>query len=234
MLSQLKEQIGEHETKFVLPNYRAHIIVAWLKRRCLPDPDYAEGKVSSIYFDTRDWVYLAEKINSDYLKTKVRLRWYSNAVTDSLFPSTFLEVKSKIGSARKKIRLLLDIDSERIVKTPLNDPQFIEIPQSIKSEDIYLERPLFPTFQLNYHRFRFIDPMTDSRLCVDCNIHVSRVNPIMVNRMNPEKLKEAVFELKEKSCELPDWLHQLTSLGCRRDAFSKYSSCYAQLERIIF
>lgn len=234
MLPHFKEQIGEHETKFVLPNNRAHIIISWLKRRCLPDPQFAVGKVSSIYYDTHDWFYLGEKINSDYLKTKVRLRWYSDSDTGRLFPPTFLEIKSKIGSARKKVRIKTDIDSSEIAKTSLNDPELLAIPRLAEERNIFLEKPLFPTFHLNYHRLRFVDPMSGSRLCVDRNIHVSRVNPMMINRMNPVNLKNAVFELKEKSGNLPDWLHQLTAFGCRRGAFSKYSNCYAQLKRITY
>jgi len=233
-LPQLNQQIGEHETKFILPNNRSHIIISWLKKRCLPDPEFFRGKVSSIYYDTRDWVYLGEKINSDYLKTKIRLRWYSDSKTDTLFPPTFLEIKSKIGSARKKIRIETGIDSSEIARLPLNNFKFLSLPNLAKERGIFFKATLFPTFQLNYDRHRFVDPITGSRLCVDRDIHVSRINPTMINRMNPAFLNEGVFELKGKNGELPDWLHQLTSLGCRRGAFSKYSCCYQQLNRKIY
>jgi len=234
MLPKISEQIGEHETKFVLPNNRSHIIISWLQKKCLPDPQFAVGKVSSIYYDSRDWVSLGEKLNSDYLKTKVRLRWYSDSNTDTLFPPVFLEIKSKIGSARKKVRIETGIESRKIVSTPLNNFKFLSFPDLAREKGISFEKTLFPTFQLNYDRHRFIDPMSGSRLCVDRNIHVSRVNPIMINRTNPAFLKDGVFELKGKNGELPDWLHQLTSLGCRRGAFSKYSCCYQQLKRKIY
>jgi len=234
MLQQFKEQTGEHETKFVFPNNRAHVIISWLKKRTVADPLFAVGTVSSVYYDTRDWVYLNEKINSDYLKTKLRLRWYSDGDTGKLFAPVFLEVKLKTGSAREKIRFKIDRDSSELTAIMLNDPALLLLPKLAEKKGVYLQKTLYPTFQLNYQRYRFIDPMSGSRLCVDYNIHVSRVNPVMINRRNPVNLKDAVFELKEKTGELPDWLHQLTLLGCRRDAFSKYSNCYAQLKRVIY
>jgi len=228
------EQIGEHETKFVLPNTRARGVIAWLTKRCQPDPQYATGQVSSIYYDTRDWAYLDEKINSDYLKTKVRVRWYGDSRTGRLYPTSFLEVKSKIGSARKKIRIRMEVDSHTMTQMVLHDPAWLHLPRLAEERGVFLKKPLLPTFQLNYQRFRFVDPLTGSRLCVDYNIHVSRINPVMIQRMNPVSLDDAVFELKGKGGHLPDWLHQLTSFGCRRGAFSKYSGCYAQLKRITF
>ena len=69
---------GDHEIKLVLPNRAARSLVRWLRSRCWPDPLYPAATVSSIYYDTPDWRLLREKVNSDFLKTKVRLRWYSD------------------------------------------------------------------------------------------------------------------------------------------------------------
>ncbi len=233
MIPQADKPIGEHETKFVLPNIRAVKVTSWLKKRCDPDPKFSKGRVSSIYYDSRNWVYLGEKINSDYLKTKIRLRWYSEIETGALFPSTFLEVKSKIGSARKKFRQLLDVESAMVAKTPLNDLMFVRLIKKVEQNNILPKKILLPVYQINYQRYRFIEPITGSRLCVDQNIHVSRVNPMMICKKNPVVLKDAVFEIKGKVDQLPQWLNQLTSFGCRRGAFSKYSCCYLQLKRLI-
>lgn len=43
---------SEHEIKFVLKNSSAHYIIQWLQTRCLPDPEFPAGIVSSIYYDT--------------------------------------------------------------------------------------------------------------------------------------------------------------------------------------
>lgn len=229
-----KEQIGEHESKFVLANRRARILSSWLSKRCRPDPQFPIGIVSSIYFDTKDWLLLGEKLNSDHLKTKVRLRWYSDVKTGKNFPTTFLELKYKIGSARKKLRINTIISSDEILETRLEEPNLLQIPRLALEHGVVLPMTLHPVFQLNYIRHRFIDPLTGARLAVDSNIHISRVNSTMVQTCNPTYLQEAVFELKFENNTLPDWLHQLTALGCRRGSFSKYSNCYSHITGLYF
>ncbi len=227
-------QIGEHETKYVLHNNRADILRRWLAQKCLPDPDYHEGKISSIYFDTKDFRMLGEKLSSDYLKTKVRLRWYSNIDSGEPFSATFLEIKNKIGSARVKIRDRLDIDSKWVLSCQLHNPKYLVINRRVAELGAIFRQTLYPAFQINYCRSRFVEPLTGARLAVDGNIHVTRINRQMVNRENFAPLPEAVFELKSKYGTLPDWLHQVNALGCRKGSFSKYSACYAQLQRIIY
>ncbi len=227
-------QIGEHETKYVLHNNRADILRRWLAKKCLPDPEYHEGKISSIYFDTKDFRMLGEKLSSDYLKTKVRLRWYSGIDSGEPFSATFLEIKNKIGSARVKIRDRLDIDSEWVLSRPLHNHEYLVINRKVAEQGVIFKGTLYPAFQINYCRSRFVEPLTGARLAVDSNIHVTRINRQMVNRENFAPLPDAVFELKSQSGILPDWLHQVNALGCRKGSFSKYSACYAQLQRIIY
>lgn len=227
-------QIGEHETKFVLPNSRARILSSWLSKRCRPDPLYPVGIISSIYFDTKDWQLLGEKLNSDHLKTKVRLRWYSDVQSGESLPATFLEIKYKIGSARKKLRIKTAINSDEILKTRLEEPRLLQIPRLSLEHGVVLPMSLHPAFQLNYIRHRFIDPLTGARLAVDRNIHISRVNSRMIQSSNPTSLPDGVFELKYENSILPDWLHQLTALGCRKGSFSKYSNCYSHVTGIYF
>lgn len=90
MQALLPEQFS-HELKYVFPNRRAVSILNWLKARCRSDSDYPAAVVSSIYYDTVDWRSLAEKNNSDYLKTKIRLRWYQDLFTGELSQESFLE-----------------------------------------------------------------------------------------------------------------------------------------------
>jgi len=228
------EQLGEHETKFSLPNYRAAVLSSWLSKRCQPDPSYSVGIISSIYFDTAELKFLREKINSDHLKSKVRLRWYSDHLTGVADPATFLEVKYKIGSARKKTRIKTDICAHDVLATSLNNPSLMNIPRAGLAHDVLFPAALHPVFQLNYLRHRFIDPLSGARLAVDSNIHISRVNNRMIQRYKPTPLPEAVFELKDSKNDLPEWLHQLTALGCRKNSFSKYSNCYAHATGTVF
>ena len=227
-------QIGEHESKFVLPNLRAEQLRSWLNRKCLPDPDYAEGLISSIYFDTSDFRLLNEKLASDYLKTKIRLRWYSNLAKDVTYPTVFLEIKNKIGSARQKKRLALTVASQWILGHGLEDPAYLAFNQEVARQGCSLYQPLHPVLQISYRRSRYIDPLSGARLAVDGDIHVARINRRMVNDFRPSFLPVAVFECKEKTGILPDWLQQVNAFGGRKAAFSKYSECYAHIQQIIY
>lgn len=227
LMHRAQDQIGEHETKFILPNVRAPKVRSWLSLRCQPDPKYAVGIISSIYFDTRDWKFLGEKLNSDHLKTKVRLRWYSDPKTKQVLPGTYLEFKYKIGSARKKIRIKTDIDSEKLASSPLENLEMLNIPALGREHGIILPFTLHPAFQLNYLRHRYVDAFTGARLALDCNIHTSRVNSTMMQGCNSTYLSDAVFEIKQTQIDLPEWLQQITAFGCRKNAFSKYLNCYS-------
>ncbi len=223
-------QIGEHETKFSFPNYRSRVVRQYLGKFCSPDPLYPEGIISSIYFDTREFLMLEEKLGSDFLKIKVRLRWYSSVNTKESYPALFLEIKKKIGSARKKVRFKLDFNSDWVLSRPLHDPCFLHINKLISTQGEHFKQPLYPVFQINYRRSRYIDSLSGARLSIDSDIHVARINGQMINSMNKTPLKEAVFEHKSGSHNLPDWLSQVNTIGnCKKGSFSKYSECYAHL-----
>lgn len=229
------ERVGEHETKFVLPNHRSTVVRSWLNKRCDPDAQYADGIVSSIYFDTRQFDLLAEKLNSYYLKTKVRLRWYSSIETGAPMPAAFLEVKYKIGSARLKKRIDMDFTSDLVAEKGLEDPWFLRIHRLVEEQGVQLPGMLIPVMQITYRRSRYIDPLSGARLSVDSDIHAPRVNRRMMSRTHPGMLDAAVFELKEETGILPDWLSQVIALGeCRKCSFSKYSVCYANVQQIIY
>ena len=69
---------AERELKFTLPAARAHLARRWLERCCRRDPEFPAAVVWTIYYDTPALLSLGEKINSDYLKRKIRVRWYSD------------------------------------------------------------------------------------------------------------------------------------------------------------
>jgi len=224
----------EHETKFVFDAAIAPHFVNWLRCRCRPDPRFPAGTISSIYYDTPDWQFLREKINSDFLKTKVRLRWYADIDGESPSDHSFLEAKFRTGSQRSKIRLRTDHSGRWLDRVSLGDPRLLGIPRMLGSKDVVFARPLVPTFLIRYKRCRFIEPSTGARLSIDYDIQVPAVNWRMIPRAFPISLRQAVFELKGKAVDLPDILHPLTAMGCRKESFSKYSRCYENIMGVCF
>lgn len=225
----MENHIGEHESKYVFPRYLAPKLDSWLRSRCLSDPDYPIGTISSIYYDTSNWSLLHEKLNSDFLKAKIRLRWYSNIDNGQVLPNNYLEIKFKVGSSRHKYRLATGLPSDWIATASLSSSTLIELPRLLQQQGFLIPGLLYPTIQIDYTRLRFVDPLSGARLSVDHSIRVTRCNPLMLARSRPQPLDVGVFELKEKSGRLPDWLHQLSAFGCRRTAFSKYSACWQQV-----
>jgi hypothetical protein len=220
---------GEHEIKYALAPSIVSIVEGWLQRRCRPDPSFPEGMVSSIYFDTRRREFLQQKLNSDFLKSKVRIRWYGDLDSGKPDPAAFIEAKLKTGGRRAKVRIKSAISGEHLAQLPLSDPRLSRIPHELHRHGVTFVEPLFPVFQLNYRRRRFVEPTTGSRVSLDYHIHVSRTNPQLVPHIGPVRLNRAVLELKGLLHELPNFLHQLTALGCRKEAFSKYGLCFVKL-----
>lgn len=217
--------MAEHELKFIFPLQRAPYLYKWLLSRCEVDGEYPQARVSSIYYDTLDWNLLQEKINSDFLKTKYRLRWYEGSDNNSFSEVAFWEQKNKIGSARKKKRVMLQMNDAIRYASQLHHRFFIDLVQK-HSVEIQPQRRIIPVFQVSYNRIRLVDKITGIRLAIDTDIHVPRINPMMVAQRRKGYLPVGVFECKSRQQAMPEWLHGVTCLGGRKAAFSKYSECY--------
>jgi hypothetical protein len=224
--------MAEHEIKYVIGNNRSLQIVKWLETTCRKDPEFPEGTVSSIYFDTKTWRCLNEKLNSDYLKTKIRIRWYADLENCIQSERAFVEAKLKTGAKREKIRRPLSLSGEQISQINLDDAMLLKIPQLLYGEGVSRHGNVFPVFDIAYKRLRFIDPLSNARICFDFDIRTLRSNPGMIPCFNPFILNTAVFELKGETSHLPLSLYPLISMGFRKASFSKYSACYYRLTQI--
>jgi len=225
----MTEHNSPYEIKFTIENTRSKQIIDWLKKSCKKDPEFPEGSISSIYYDTPKWKYLNEKINSDYLKTKIRLRWYSDLLNYRFSKDSFMEVKLKTGSKRKKIRVNTGYDGGFLDTIQMNDIILNQISLKLLSAGVLLGEAVFPTFQIRYKRIRFIDPYTLSRICFDYDIEVPKVNNHMISKQNPFPLKTAVFEIKGNVRRLPSCCKPLIGFGFKKESFSKYLMCYKKI-----
>lgn len=225
---------AEHETKYVFQNTIAPILINWLKLRCQPDPGFPSGRISSIYYDTRSWQFLGEKINSDYLKTKFRVRWYESLSGHEQGEQSFVEIKQKIGATREKVRFDSGFSGKQLSEIALADPKLMSLQNKAREKGVKITSTIYPAFQISYKRFRFVEPKTRCRICIDFDICAPRVNPQMLPRLKPLLLHSGVVEVKGRIIELPDTLHQLAALGCRKQSFSKYSDCFSKLSGINF
>lgn len=217
----------ESELKFSYNKEFNRQVIQKLNVICLKDKEFSKNQVNSIYFDTPGQDLLMEKASSDFLKTKLRVRWYSEN-SQNLY---FLELKHKIGSSRVKHRETISIEDKGNIFDYLNGSEF----KKIKTKFINTHSPdlcgalLFPFILVSYDRERFIDKFNQYRISVDTNI-----SAISINNKHKIKLESSILEIKGKALHsLPINLRQLMTYNLKKAAFSKYYESCVQLNHYI-
>ena len=216
------------ETKFQFPPQAAPGLLSWLTAHCHADGAHPANRVHSIYFDTPELASLREKLNSDYLKSKLRLRWYGppEGPAGAERRPVFAEVKSKTGSNRSKYRLEVPLAAEALEHQTLDSGPAAGLARMPELQELGVSGHLVPVLALSYLRQRFLCPESGARINLDSNIRVERTHPGMIGGASGMTVPHVVLEVKGASDDLPTALHPLMSLGGRRSSFSKYLTCY--------
>lgn len=222
----------ESELKFTCEAFAADFIKRGVDSVCLADDDFSENIISSVYFDTDEWSFAMEKAASDFLKSKVRLRWYQesgNALTEKS-SKCYLEFKWKEGSKRMKERILMPFNGAEA----LNAIQQDEI-KSLIAEHVSIRLPEYsaysikPKFVVSYSRSRYIEPFSQTRISFDRNIHAYNVGRNYAQFSSKVALDEAVLEVKGDCEDLPIALRRIHAGALKKAAFSKYYESFKLL-----
>jgi hypothetical protein len=212
----------ERELKFVLAEGRGAFARRLLDALCRPDPTYPAAILSTIYYDTPGLRLLGEKLDSDYLKTKIRLRWYGDLEGHAAGERSFLEIKSRIGSVRTKLRLETPLRASELRTMRLDDPLLVDVLRLLRPAAA-VPPGLRPALLVQYRRHRYIEPLSGARISVDTEIRAPRADPRLLRHDYPVALPAAILEVKGESEDLPPVLRPLMHLGARRLAVSKYA-----------
>jgi len=205
----------------------ADFALSWLRHVCMQDAEHPVGCVNNVYFDTRSLTAFREKDHGDFLKTKVRLRWYRESYR--VTGTAFLEMKKRIGLGRSKIRKTLKINPNWIDNVALESGELEGWLEQVGDELGYLfTRQLVPVTTTVYDRHRFRCPATGARVCLDTNIHSDRVNSRHLSWAKPVRIRTVVVEIKGSSAVDIPWLTELYRHGFRVASFSKYYECVAK------
>lgn len=223
----------ERELKFVLTSSRAELAWRWLATACQPDGQFPDADIWTVYYDTPDFDALDEKLNSDYLKMKVRLRWYAPP-GESGAGAVFIEVKRRVGSRREKIRVKIDKPAETLTGRRLDDPIFASFPALLAPRGVILSSAWRPMLALRYRRRRFLEPMSHTRISVDTEIQCAGVNERYLFARSQGPLSVAVIEVKGFADALPPRLAPLLAFGARKQSMSKYAAVLLQCRRSLF
>ena len=218
------------ELKYVFNACHAPSIVDWAGHCLVPDEKFPVGKVSSIYFDDAAMESYQGKRNSDFLKSKLRLRWYGPLAdgSDGIHRECFLEMKAKTGPLGSKARVRVDIDPG-ILASPFEQASALRSRLSKAAAELQGSGMLAsPAILIEYLRRRYVDPDSRSRVAIDTSIHaIGNARASWVSAAEAS-LDSGVLEIKGTERALPRCLTPVASL-LFRESFSKYARCCESL-----
>jgi hypothetical protein len=218
-------EAGTREQKFLFGAGKKQLLLDWLQFHLARNPGLFAGPVLSLYYDTPALALLHEVRNGDYLKNKVRLRWYQSNFPDGAQTVTaYLEIKRKCGTVRAKQRAAVELPVAALRDRPFEDREIAALPARFAELHCMMRAPLVPALIIEYQRYRFVDAKSGARISLDVDIRCRRVNPALLPVSAPVELGCGVLEIKGKSDTLPDSLLPLRR-HLRRDSFSKYGNC---------
>ena len=218
-----------NERKFVGDARDLPFVLALLDARLLPDRYHETGHINSVYLDTPGLRAWAEKANGDNLKRKVRARWYGRPGELGAETPVFLELKRRIGSARRKVRIEVLAPTDLLLRAPLSDPGWAALFAAHADE---LGEPVGPDWapvcRIEYDRVRYNDLENGSRVSVDWNVE-GFPNEERFPWAAPVALDALVCEFKNRGGAPPRWSEALQGAGLRLRSFSKYGECMLRI-----
>ena len=218
-----------NERKFVGDARDLPFVLALLDARLLPDRYHETGHINSVYLDTPGLRAWAEKANGDNLKRKVRARWYGRPGELGAETPVFLELKRRVGSARRKARVETVVPTDLLLRAPLSDPGW---PALFAAHAEELGEPVGPEWspvcRIEYDRVRYNDLENGSRVSVDSNVE-GFPNGELFPWAAPVALDALVCEFKNHGGTPPRWSEALFRAGLRLRSFSKYGECMLRI-----
>jgi SPX domain protein involved in polyphosphate accumulation len=224
---------GERELKFAFPEARAHVVRRRLESTCRRDRDFPAAIVWTVYYDTPALVSLGEKINSDFLKRKIRVRWYSD-LNGLVSGPAFVEAKLRVGTRRLKMRERLPFPAEEIAQWSLQDARLLSCPSLLRDHGVLRHESWLPMMRIRYRRDRFDEPLSQSRISLDSDIAAVELNSRVLSNGDLSPLPTAVLEVKGLGDRLPAALQPLLQFELRKRSFSKFLAVYAHTMRRVF
>ena len=218
------------EQKYILIAQQGLVIQDWLEHVCVHDPKYYLGTVSSIYYDTPTLYHYFEKRNSDYIKCKIRLRWYDALIHGDLDRNVrcYIECKRKQGTLRQKERKEVFVSAKSLAGDPFSEEEILRAPSEIYEFDYLPPGILVPMLLIRYKRFRYVDPHSGVRIALDEEMCCTHANTAYIPGETPLHFDVSVLEIKGFHSELPNFLYPIRDY-LTREAYSKYARCCEHL-----
>jgi VTC domain-containing protein len=223
--SDRDEDAGIIEQKFLFDGFKSALLLDWLEFHAVRDREFYFSPILSLYYDTPELRFYQEVCNGDYLKTKVRLRWYQRQFpAEQETVDCFLEIKGKSGARRYKRRQQLALGASSLTGDLFSRNAILGVPEALPEIRLVAGGILVPVLIVEYERFRFFDPRSGSRIALDVGIGCRRANAAYLPGVPPVRLGSGVLEVKGALDTLPEWLRPIQG-HLRKQSFSKYAHC---------
>jgi hypothetical protein len=227
--------ISRAETKLKLRQIEAERLLGEVEKH-LPIYCYAPGRaitfVSSVYFDTKDFLFYhrAKWFPHDNLKVRLKEYYYQLPAGYEVFPDCWIEVKRRLGESTAKVRFRIaktlvgslfageDLHEAIIASNQALEPSYL---RRVYAEflEVVKGRGLEAHSVTNYRRRTYQDEHDESlRVTFDDMIAYFRAPPELFNgtqALTRERLgppagfqRHTVVEIKVAK-ETPDWLKAL-------------------------
>ena len=211
------------ERKFTADGSMLQSALDILSLHCIPDPEHPEGEIESVYFDNPGFSSYWEKLNGDILKRKVRIRWYPGSASGPGRTPAFLEVKDRICAARDKQHLKFEADADFLNNASLEDTGWGDLLRERADEaGVGLYDDLEPVISIRYRRYRFVCPLTGSRISLDYALQSPRGNGRIFPGCAAVSSPMIVCEAKSATHRSWSWTGTLARYGFKPESFSKY------------
>lgn len=196
-------------------------------------------EVLSLYYDTHDLQFFNDKINGEYCKTKVRLRFYRNKLNQE-WHDACLEIKQRTGHLVSKYRVKLDQNfSSDLCFAGKGFAIKDKILQTIKNSQVLCGlagKALVPAVMVFYKRqalqFNGIEGL---RFTFDSDIAgIGPAMPVFSQDFefashSTAQRSSNVFEIKSYSAAPASILSQLEKREIQQQSYSKFASSLQHL-----
>lgn len=224
MAKEIISAMRRYELKFILSKEQVSYFKAEILKHMNIDK-YGLTTISSLYYDTPDYLLINRSIEKPTYKEKIRLRSYGLANNNT---PIFLEIKRK----NDKI-----VYKRRIVTNEKEAKEFFEQDKEIGNTQISKELKAFkdyygvlePKILIIYDRIAYFQENSDLRITIDMNPRY-RVNDLNLHSsfegVSLLNEGEAILEIKVQE-SIPLWLTSLLTNGrIFQSSFSKVGEAY--------
>jgi hypothetical protein len=249
---------GRYERKYLVPDLSVKQIELLLKQHpAIFRQVYHPRFINNLYFDNYQWQNYLDNINGVSERFKIRLRWYSQKVTNLALTNDFkanqvtephLEFKLKQGDLVQKY--LAKLSKFKSYLSPVLPPSIknlinetrqknqvgLDLTANIEISDSWLKKlPIFrPVLFNNYQRKYFLSSDHKIRITIDTKVQFRDLLETDINWDQFRFLPATIVEIKADYRDAEQISQVAKYLPFKLSRCSKYvfgvSSCYPNLE----